>query len=90
MQQGHRRAQLHRVDPADDAQVISQFARVLKPGGTASVSVYYLNGVLRAWPQARRRYAEGSKKRIKSEKRYARHTRRYQRFQDRVAGAPTR
>jgi hypothetical protein len=38
---------------------------------------------------ARRRYAEGSRKRIKSEKRYARHTRRYQRFQDRVAGAPT-
>jgi hypothetical protein len=38
---------------------------------------------------ARRRYREGSKKRIKSERRYARHTRRYQRFQDRVAGAPT-
>jgi hypothetical protein len=38
---------------------------------------------------ARRRYPEGSKKRIKSERRYARHTRRYQRFQDRVAGAPT-
>jgi hypothetical protein len=38
---------------------------------------------------ARRRYAEGSKKRIKSERRYARHTRRYQRFQDKVAGAPT-
>jgi hypothetical protein len=38
---------------------------------------------------ARRRYPEGSKKRIKSERRYARHTRRYQRFQDTVAGAPT-
>jgi hypothetical protein len=38
---------------------------------------------------ARRRYPEGSKKRTKSERRYARHTRRYQRFQDRVAGAPT-
>jgi hypothetical protein len=38
---------------------------------------------------ARRRYREGSKKRIKSERRYARHTRRYQRFQDTVAGAPT-
>jgi hypothetical protein len=38
---------------------------------------------------ARRRYAEGSKKRTKSERRYARHTRRYQRFQDTVAGAPT-
>jgi hypothetical protein len=40
-----------------------------------------------AW--ARRRYAEGSRKRIKSERRYARHTARYQRFQDRVAGAPS-
>ena len=37
---------------------------------------------------ARRRYPEGSKKRIRSERRYARHTERYQRFQDRVAGAP--
>jgi hypothetical protein len=40
-------------------------------------------------PWARRRYPEGSPKRIKSERRYERHTRRYQRFQDRVAGAPT-
>ena len=40
-----------------------------------------------AW--ARRRYPEDSPKRIKSERRYARHTARYQRFQDRVAGAPT-
>jgi hypothetical protein len=38
---------------------------------------------------ARRRYPEGSKKRLRSERRYARHTRRYQRFQDTVAGAPT-
>jgi lysyl-tRNA synthetase class 2 len=38
---------------------------------------------------ARRRYPEGSAKRIKSERRYARHTRRYQGFQDKVAGAPT-
>ena len=38
---------------------------------------------------AQRRYAEGSKKRSKSERRYARHTRRYQRFQDTVAGAPS-
>jgi hypothetical protein len=40
-------------------------------------------------PWARRRYPEGSPKRIKSERRYARHTARYQRFQDRVAGAPS-
>ena len=40
-------------------------------------------------PWARRRYPEGSRKRIKSERRYARHTARYQRFQDRVAGAPS-
>jgi hypothetical protein len=38
---------------------------------------------------ARRRYPDGSPKRIESESRYARHTRRYQRFQDTVAGAPT-
>jgi hypothetical protein len=38
---------------------------------------------------ARRRYPEDSPKRIESESRYARHTRRYQRFQDKVAGAPT-
>jgi hypothetical protein len=38
---------------------------------------------------ARRRYPEGSPKRIESESRYARHTRRYQRFQDTVAGAPS-
>jgi hypothetical protein len=40
-----------------------------------------------AW--ARRRYAEGSPKRLESERRYERHTRRYQRFQDRLAGAPS-
>jgi hypothetical protein len=40
-------------------------------------------------PWARRRYPEGSRKRIKSERRYASHTARYQRFQDRVAGAPS-
>ncbi len=40
-------------------------------------------------PWARRRYPEGSPKRIVSERRYERHTRRYQRFQDRVAGAPS-
>jgi hypothetical protein len=37
---------------------------------------------------ARRRYAPGSRKLARSANRYARHTRRYQRFQDRVAGAP--
>lgn len=40
-------------------------------------------------PWARRRYPERSRKRIESERRLERHTRRYQRFQDRVAGAPT-
>jgi hypothetical protein len=39
-------------------------------------------------PWARRRYPEGSRKRIESERRFERHSRRYQRFQDRVAGAP--
>jgi hypothetical protein len=40
-------------------------------------------------PWARRRYPEGSRKRIAAEQRYERHTRRYQRFQDRLAGAPS-
>jgi hypothetical protein len=40
-------------------------------------------------PWARRRYPEGSRKRLESERRFELHTRRYQRFQDRVAGAPT-
>ena len=40
-----------------------------------------------AW--ARRFYKPESKKLAKAERRYERHTRRYQRFQDRVAGAPT-
>jgi hypothetical protein len=40
-------------------------------------------------PWARRFYAEDSKKLAKAEARYERHTRRYQRFQDQVAGAPT-
>jgi hypothetical protein len=39
-------------------------------------------------PWARRRYPAGSRKLQRAEQRYARHTRRYQRFQDRVAGAP--
>jgi hypothetical protein len=39
-----------------------------------------------AW--ANRRYAPESKKLARAEKRYGRHTERYQRFQDRIAGAP--
>jgi hypothetical protein len=39
-------------------------------------------------PWASRRYKPGSKKLARSEKRYGKHTIRYQRFQDRVAGAP--
>ena len=37
---------------------------------------------------AKRRYEPGSRKLARATKRYGRHTRRYQRFQDRVAGAP--
>ena len=40
-----------------------------------------------AW--GRRRYAPGSRKHERAAKRYARHTARYRRFQDSVAGAPT-
>ena len=39
-------------------------------------------------PWGRRFYKPGSKKLAKSEGRYQRHTRRYQRFQDQIAGAP--
>jgi hypothetical protein len=37
---------------------------------------------------AERRYKPGSRKLTRATKRYERHTRRYQRFQDQVAGAP--
>jgi hypothetical protein len=37
---------------------------------------------------AQRRYEPGSRKLARAERRYERHTRRYQRFQDSVAGAP--
>lgn len=37
-----------------------------------------------------RRYKPGSRKLARAERRYERHTRRYQRFQDQVAGAPER
>jgi hypothetical protein len=40
-------------------------------------------------PWANRFYDPGSKKLAKAEKRFARHERRYQRFQDQIAGAPT-
>lgn len=39
-------------------------------------------------PWANRRYKPGSKKLARAEKRFGKHTVRYQRFQDRVAGAP--
>lgn len=35
------------------AQSVAEIARVLKPGGTASVSVYHRNLILRAWPYLR-------------------------------------
>jgi hypothetical protein len=41
-----------------------------------------------AW--ARRRYEPGGRKLDRATERYARHRRRYRRFQDRVAGAPSR
>jgi hypothetical protein len=41
-------------------------------------------------PWARRRYAQGSRKLERAEQRFGRHSRRYQRFQDRIAGAPGR
>jgi hypothetical protein len=40
-----------------------------------------------AW--ARRRYPPGSRKLARATRRHARHERRYQRFQDRLAGAPS-
>jgi len=40
-------------------------------------------------PWARRRYPEDGRKMVRARKRYERHERRYQRFQDQVAGAPT-
>jgi hypothetical protein len=39
---------------------------------------------------AERRYKPGSRKLARAERRYERHTRRYQRFQDQVDGAPER
>lgn len=32
---------------------IAEIARVLRPGGTAAISIYYWNGALRAWPLVR-------------------------------------
>jgi SAM-dependent methyltransferase len=37
----------------DTARTISEMARVLKSGGTASISVYYRNSILKAWPYLR-------------------------------------
>jgi hypothetical protein len=41
-------------------------------------------------PWARRRYPAGGRKLARATERYARHERRYRRFQDRLAGAPSR
>jgi SAM-dependent methyltransferase len=38
----------------DTQQCIKEIARVLRPGGTASISVYYRNGILRSWPLIRK------------------------------------
>lgn len=37
----------------DTDRTISEMARVLKSGGTASISVYYRNAILKAWPYLR-------------------------------------
>jgi SAM-dependent methyltransferase len=37
----------------DTEACVAEIARVLKPGGTASISVYYRNVFLRAWPALR-------------------------------------
>lgn len=37
----------------DTARAIAEIARVLKRGGTASISVYYRNPILRLWPYLR-------------------------------------
>lgn len=38
----------------DTEATVAEIARVLKPGGTASISVYYRNPILRLWPYLRR------------------------------------
>jgi 2-polyprenyl-3-methyl-5-hydroxy-6-metoxy-1,4-benzoquinol methylase len=37
----------------DTAKAVSEIARVIEPGGTASISVYYRNAALRFWPVLR-------------------------------------
>jgi 2-polyprenyl-3-methyl-5-hydroxy-6-metoxy-1,4-benzoquinol methylase len=37
----------------DTPAAIAQIARVIKPGGTASISVYYRNPILKLWPYLR-------------------------------------
>jgi len=37
----------------DTEAAIAEIARVLKPGGTASISVYFRNPILRLWPYLR-------------------------------------
>lgn len=37
----------------DTDRALYEIARVLKPGGTASISVYHRNGILKAWPALR-------------------------------------
>ena len=38
---------------SDTEATVAENARVLKPGGTASISVYYRNPILRLWPALR-------------------------------------
>jgi ubiquinone/menaquinone biosynthesis C-methylase UbiE len=37
----------------DTEKALAEIARVLKPGGTASISVYYRNTIIRLWPYLR-------------------------------------
>jgi hypothetical protein len=64
---------------------------VMGVAGVLFPIVGLIGGIRLAKPDsfwAQRRYKPGSRKLARAEKRYERHTRRYQRFQDRVAGAP--
>ncbi|WP_321529290.1 class I SAM-dependent methyltransferase [Sedimenticola selenatireducens] len=37
----------------DTEQAVAEISRILKPGGTASISVYYRNPILKLWPYIR-------------------------------------
>lgn len=47
----NRQSVIHQTPNTDST--IAEMARVLEPGGTAGISVYYRNSILRAWPYLR-------------------------------------